>query len=66
MPQAIENLILEHLKRFQGSQERIERGLKEVKGRISQVEIGVAAIRGDIAYLAGDQARCWSRPAGRR
>jgi len=52
-----ESLILEHLKRFQSGQDRIERELKEIKGRLSQVEIGVAGIRGDLAYLAGDQAR---------
>jgi hypothetical protein len=52
-----ENLILEHLKRFQGGQERIERDLKEVNGRLSQVEIGMAAVRGDVAHLSGDVAR---------
>lgn len=52
-----ENLILEHLKRFHAGQDRIERELKEIKGRLSQLEIGVAGIRGDIAHLAGDQAR---------
>lgn len=57
MADAINNLILEHLKRFQAGQERMERELKDIKGRLSQVEIGVAGIRGDIAYLAGDQAR---------
>ena len=57
MESQIENLILEHLKRFQSGQERIERELKEIKGRISQVEISVARVRGDIAHVSGDQAR---------
>jgi septal ring factor EnvC (AmiA/AmiB activator) len=51
------NLVLEHLKRFQAGQDRIERELKEIKGRLSQLEIGVASIRGDIAHHSGDQAR---------
>lgn len=57
MSESIDNLILEHLKRFQTGQDRIERELKEIKGRMSQVEIGLAGIRGDIAHVAGDQAR---------
>jgi hypothetical protein len=57
MESQIENLILEHLKRFQGGQDRIERELKEIKGRISQVEISIAGVRGDIAHVSGDQAR---------
>jgi hypothetical protein len=52
-----ENLILEHLKRFQAGQERIVAELKEIKSRLSQLEIGVAGIRGDIAHVSGDQAR---------
>ena len=51
------NLVLEHLKRFQAGQDRIERELKEIKGRMSQVEIGIASIRGDLAHMSGDQAR---------
>ena len=51
------NLVLEHLKRFQAGQDRIERELKEIKGRMSQIEIGIASIRGDLAHMSGDQAR---------
>ncbi len=51
------NLVLEHLKRFQAGQDRIERELKEVKGRMAQLEIGIASIRGDLAHMSGDQAR---------
>ena len=41
------NLVLEHLKRFQAGQDRIERELKEIKDRLSQIEIGLASIRID-------------------
>ena len=57
MTDNVENLILEHLKRFQAGQDRIERELKEIKGRLSQLDIGIASIRGDIAHVSGDQAR---------
>lgn len=57
MTNEVENIVLEHLKRFQSGQDRIERELKEIKARLSQLEIGVASIRGDIAHHAGDQAR---------
>ncbi len=57
MSDATDNLILEHLKRFQAGHDNILRELKEIKGRLSQLEIGVAGIRGDIAHLSGDQAR---------
>ena len=51
------SIVLEHLKRFQAGQDRIERELKEIKGRLSQLEIGVASVRGDIAHHSSDQAR---------
>ena len=44
----IDNLILEHLKRFQAGQERVVIELKEIKSRLSQLEISVAGIRGDM------------------
>lgn len=43
MTDETENLILEHLKRFQGGQDRIERDLREIKGRLVRLEIGGAA-----------------------
>lgn len=52
MSDATDNLILEHLKRFQAGHDNILRELKEIKGRLSQLEIGVAGIRGDIAHLS--------------
>ncbi len=57
MTEGIENILLEHLKRFQAGQERIERDLREIKTRLSQLELSVAGVRGDIAHSAADQAR---------
>ena len=56
MTENIENLILEHLKRFQGSQERIERDLKEIKSRLSTLESGQASILQHIGHLASSIA----------
>lgn len=39
MTDNVENLILEHLKRFQGGQDRIERKLEEIVARIGQLEL---------------------------
>jgi hypothetical protein len=52
----VENLILEHLKRFQSGQERIERDLRDMKFRIGQLDASVAAIRADQAHASGDLA----------
>jgi uncharacterized coiled-coil protein SlyX len=38
------NLVLEHLKRFQAAQDRMERKLDEVVRRISNLETGQASI----------------------
>jgi predicted trehalose synthase len=46
----IENLILEHLKRFQAGQDRVERKLEEVVTRLGNLEIGVASVRRDFAH----------------
>jgi peptidoglycan hydrolase CwlO-like protein len=45
-----ENLILEHLKRFQAGQDRIERKLEEVVNRLGNLEISVASLRRDFAH----------------
>ena len=50
MSNGTDNLVLEHLKRFQSGQERIERKLDEVITRIGQLEIGVASLRRDFAH----------------
>jgi hypothetical protein len=45
-----ESLILEHLKRFQAGQDRIERKLEEVVNRLGNREISVASPRRDFAH----------------
>ena len=50
MTENIENLLLEHLKRFQPGQERIERKLEEVVNRIGHLEGSVAGLRRDFAH----------------
>ena len=55
----VENLVIEHLKRFQAGQDRIERKIEEVITRIGHLEIGLAAIRRDFAH-AEEQAATMS------
>ena len=50
MTESIENLPLEHLKRIQPGQERIERKLEEVVNRIGHLEGSVAGLRRDFAH----------------
>ena len=50
MTENIENLLLEHLKRCQPGQERIERKLEEVVNRIGHLEGSVAGLRRDFAH----------------
>jgi hypothetical protein len=52
MSERIDNLILEHLKKFQGSQERIESELKEIKSRLAHLEIGQGTIMQHIGHQA--------------
>lgn len=49
MSESIENLILEHLKRFQAGQDRIERKLDEHTQRLGRIEMAIAGLRRDIA-----------------
>ncbi|MDP2823510.1 MAG: hypothetical protein Q8O52_12655 [Sulfuritalea sp.] len=49
----VENLMLEHLKRFQAGQDRIEQKLEEVIYRLGQLEVGIAGVRRDVAH--GDE-----------
>ncbi len=51
-----ENLILEHLKRFQAGQDRIERELKEIKSRITMLESTTATIMQYLAHMSGSIA----------
>ena len=48
MTDTTENLILEHLKRFQAGQERIETKLDEVVIRLGQLEGAVLGIKREI------------------
>lgn len=50
MSNQIDNLILEHLKRFQAGQDRIESKLDEVVMRLGQVEAAIAGVKGEIAH----------------
>jgi len=52
----VENLMLEHLKRFQATLERIERKLGEHTGRLANLEGGQAAIIQHLAHLSAADA----------
>ena len=56
MTDSTENLILEHLKRFQAGQDRIERELKEIKSRITTLESTTATIMQYLAHMSGSIA----------
>ena len=47
-----ENLMLEHLKRFQAGQDRIERKLEDLTRRVGNLETGQAAIIQHLGTLA--------------
>ena len=51
MSEKIDNLILEHLKLFQGSLNRLEKDIGEVKSRLTNLEIG----QGEILSMVGHQ-----------
>jgi len=53
MAETVENLILEHLKRFQAGQDNINTKLDEVIYRLGQLEVGIAGVRRDVAH--GDE-----------
>ena len=48
--------MLEHLKRFQASQDRVERKLDEHTQRLGRIEIAVSGLKRDIAYDEETQA----------
>jgi hypothetical protein len=56
MTDGTENLVLEHLKRFQAGQDRIERELREIKTRLSTLEGGQGSILSHIGHLASSIA----------
>ncbi len=57
MTDSTENLVLEHLKRFQIGQDRIERKLDELTRRISNLESGQASIIQHLGHLAAADAQ---------
>ena len=57
MSENIENLMLEHLKRFQAGSERIERKIDDLTRRISNLEGGQAAIIQHLGTLAAADAQ---------
>jgi uncharacterized protein YgbK (DUF1537 family) len=57
MGNEVENLILEHLKRFQAGQDRIERKLDELTRRVSNLEVGQASIIQHLGNLASADAQ---------
>ena len=52
-----ENLMLEHLKRFQAGQDRIERKLEDLTRRVGNLETGQAAITQHLGTLAAADAQ---------
>lgn len=56
MTENVENMLLEHLKRFQAGQDRIERDLKEIKTRLSGLEVGQGSLMQHIGHLSSSIA----------
>jgi hypothetical protein len=56
MKENVENMILEHLKRFQTGQDRVERKLDDLMRRISNLESGQASIIQHLGHLAAADA----------
>ena len=56
MTDTVENLILEHLKRFQASLDRIERKLSDLTARVANVESGQASIIQHLGHFAAAPA----------
>lgn len=57
MTETVENLMLEHLKRFQAGQDRLERKLDEVTRRLSNLEAGQATIIQHLGHLSSADAQ---------
>ena len=55
MPESVENLLLEHLKRFQAGQDRIERKLDEHTQRFVRMESALARIGRENADFYSEQ-----------
>jgi septation ring formation regulator EzrA len=57
MTETVENLMLEHLKRFQAGQDRLERKLDDVTRRLSNLEAGQATIIQHLGHLSSADAQ---------
>lgn len=56
MTENVENLLLEHMKRFQASLDRIERELRDMKTRVANLESGQALIIQHLAHFSAADA----------
>ncbi len=56
MSENIENLILEHLKRFQAGQDDMKRHLQEVNRRLSNLEAGQGTVIQHLGHLVAADA----------
>jgi multidrug resistance efflux pump len=56
MTENVENLLLEHMKRFQAALDRIERKMEELIARVGRLEVSVAGLRGDISHAEANDA----------
>ena len=57
MNDTVDSLVLEHLKRFQAGQDRIERKMEEMTRRLSNLEAGQASIIQHLGHLASADAQ---------
>ena len=56
MSENVENMVLEHLKRFQATLDRVERKISELTGRVANLEGGQASIIQHLGHLAAADA----------
>ncbi len=56
MTENVENLLLEHMKRFQATLERVERKQDELVGRVANLESGLASLMQHLTNLAAADA----------
>ena len=56
MTDNVENLTLEHLKRFQATLDRVENKITELTGRMGNVEGSLASVIQHLGHLAGADA----------
>ncbi|MEA3009081.1 MAG: hypothetical protein QOJ91_773 [Sphingomonadales bacterium] len=56
MTDNVENLMLEHLKRFQATLDRVENKITELTGRMANVAGSLASVIQHLGHLAGADA----------